>query len=143
MKSSMIKRARGRLGERRYNVFTSNCEHFATWCKTGYDSSGQVVSFLKRVGTMTANVITGLPKGLLKQLMFVLKQITTESIDDVFINGGKVAIGESVDDVLVKLGSVNAVVDITKKFKLGVTAASVLLSLVIEFVFFWFNYRKA
>ena len=92
---------------------------------------------------MAANVITGLPKGLMKQLRFVLKRITTESIDDVLINGGKVAIGESADDVLVKLGSAGAVADITKRFKLGVTAASVLLSLVIEFVFFWFNYRKA
>lgn len=36
----VISRARGMYGkpglqERRYNLFKNNCEHFATWCKTG------------------------------------------------------------------------------------------------------------
>ncbi len=32
----VIKRAESRLGERQYHLFKNNCEHFATWCKTGH-----------------------------------------------------------------------------------------------------------
>ena len=31
----VISRAKKRLGEKRYNLLINNCEHFATWCKTG------------------------------------------------------------------------------------------------------------
>jgi hypothetical protein len=31
-----------RLGESGYNLFGNNCEHFATWCKTGQWESQQV-----------------------------------------------------------------------------------------------------
>lgn len=37
-----IKRAKGRLGEEKYNLVTNNCEHFAMWCKTGESFSSQV-----------------------------------------------------------------------------------------------------
>lgn len=37
-----IERALSRLGEQRYNVLFNNCEHFATWCKTGRANSSQV-----------------------------------------------------------------------------------------------------
>jgi hypothetical protein len=30
-----IARAYRRLGEKKYSLWTNNCEHFATWCKTG------------------------------------------------------------------------------------------------------------
>ena len=37
-----------RLGEQNYNLLFNNCEHFATWCKTGRHSSGQVDSVIDR-----------------------------------------------------------------------------------------------
>ncbi|WP_061953319.1 lecithin retinol acyltransferase family protein [Cupriavidus pauculus] len=37
-----IARALGRLGEKLYNVILNNCEHFVTWCITGWHSSRQV-----------------------------------------------------------------------------------------------------
>jgi len=37
-----IQRARSRLGENTYNLFLSNCDHFATWCKVGEHRSLQV-----------------------------------------------------------------------------------------------------
>jgi hypothetical protein len=40
--SEVVQRAFSRLGERGYNVFSGNCEHFATWCKTGQHASSQV-----------------------------------------------------------------------------------------------------
>ena len=35
-------RARSRLGEKKYNLFFNNCEHFAMWCKYGTSKSVQV-----------------------------------------------------------------------------------------------------
>ncbi|ELT87030.1 hypothetical protein CAPTEDRAFT_222606 [Capitella teleta] len=37
-----LKRAHSKLGEGKYNVWSNNCEHFATWCKTGEKKCGQV-----------------------------------------------------------------------------------------------------
>ena len=39
---TVVSRAKSRLGERKYNPFTNNCEHFALWCKTDISSSEQV-----------------------------------------------------------------------------------------------------
>ena len=41
-----VSRARSRLGETNYNLFTNNCEHFAIWCKTGVSESLQVTGML-------------------------------------------------------------------------------------------------
>jgi hypothetical protein len=41
----VIGRAESRLGEQRYDLFFNNCEHFATWCKTGRSESAQLTSF--------------------------------------------------------------------------------------------------
>ena len=43
-----LRRAMGRLGEQDYNLLFNNCEHFATWCKTGRHRSGQVDSVLEQ-----------------------------------------------------------------------------------------------
>lgn len=37
-----LERALSRVGEQSYNVLFNNCEHFASWCKTGKASSRQV-----------------------------------------------------------------------------------------------------
>lgn len=42
--------ARSRLGERGYNIFTNNCEHFANECKYGKRMSRQVAAYLKMAG---------------------------------------------------------------------------------------------
>ncbi|MEG5159006.1 lecithin retinol acyltransferase family protein [Microcoleus sp. AT3-A2] len=39
---SVVRRAEGRLGEKGYDIFSNNCEHFAYWCKTGKYKSEQV-----------------------------------------------------------------------------------------------------
>ncbi|MBC7633710.1 MAG: lecithin retinol acyltransferase family protein [Flavobacterium sp.] len=38
----VIRRATSKLGSREYNLFTNNCEHFATRCCTGRTTSRQV-----------------------------------------------------------------------------------------------------
>lgn len=42
----VIRRAQSRLGERKYNLLFNNCEHFATWCKTGISDSKQIRDFI-------------------------------------------------------------------------------------------------
>ena len=38
---AVVKRARSRIGQRGYSLLYNNCEHFATWCKTGQHCSVQ------------------------------------------------------------------------------------------------------
>jgi hypothetical protein len=41
----VVARAESCLGEQRYDLLTHNCEHFATWCKTGRWESEQLAGF--------------------------------------------------------------------------------------------------
>ena len=43
--SIVIERAESRLGEREYDLFFNNCEHFANWCKTGRSECVQLDDF--------------------------------------------------------------------------------------------------
>lgn len=45
----IVRRARSRLGERRYDIFRNNCEHFCSWCQVGESQSKQVDLFLRRI----------------------------------------------------------------------------------------------
>ena len=42
----VIERAESRLGEHKYNLLFNNCEHFASWCKTGIGDSKQIREFI-------------------------------------------------------------------------------------------------
>lgn len=42
----VIQRAESRLGEQKYNLLFNNCEHFATWSKTGISNSKQIRDFI-------------------------------------------------------------------------------------------------
>ncbi len=44
----VLRRARSRLGESRYRIFTNNCEHFCAWCLRGESRSLQVESLRAR-----------------------------------------------------------------------------------------------
>lgn len=43
--SLVVERAESRLGEREYDLFFNNCEHFANWCKTGRHECDQLNDF--------------------------------------------------------------------------------------------------
>jgi len=45
----VIERAESRLGENKYNLLFNNCEHFATWCKTGISNSQQIKNFIPTI----------------------------------------------------------------------------------------------
>jgi Lecithin retinol acyltransferase len=42
----IVRRARSRLGENRYRLFSNNCEHFSEWCVNGEHRSPQVERLL-------------------------------------------------------------------------------------------------
>jgi hypothetical protein len=48
----VIERAESRLGEQQYELLTNNCEHFASWCKTGRNESQQLVDYGIGLGTI-------------------------------------------------------------------------------------------
>jgi len=54
---TVLRRARERLGEKGYNVFKNNCEHFASWCKTGYEKCPQVSSFARRIRMIPSELV--------------------------------------------------------------------------------------
>lgn len=47
-----LQRAESRLGEQKYNLLFNNCEHFATWCKTGVSHSEQVRDFVPAISQL-------------------------------------------------------------------------------------------
>jgi hypothetical protein len=47
-----VKRAFSRLGENKYNLLFNNCEHFATWCKTGINESQQIKDFIPAINKL-------------------------------------------------------------------------------------------
>lgn len=49
---TVVRRAESRLGEKRYNLLFNNCEHLATWCKTGMSYSQQVRNFIPAIARM-------------------------------------------------------------------------------------------
>jgi hypothetical protein len=49
----IIERARSRVGEDRYGLFTNNCEHFCEWCLHGVSLSYQVQRMRILARTMT------------------------------------------------------------------------------------------
>jgi Lecithin retinol acyltransferase len=45
----IVRRARSRLGEKKYRLFSNNCEHFSEWCVNGVHRSPQVDRIRMRV----------------------------------------------------------------------------------------------
>ncbi|WP_131107966.1 lecithin retinol acyltransferase family protein [Pseudomonas sp. Sample_10] len=43
----IVSRARSRVGERHYRIFSNNCEHFCSWCTRGKSYSTQVDALLR------------------------------------------------------------------------------------------------
>lgn len=69
-----LRRAMGRLGEQRYNLLFNNCEHFASWCKTGRHRSAQVEDWL-HTGSLGALAIGQLmPAALIAGVRLLLRQ---------------------------------------------------------------------
>ena len=66
---TVVLNALSKLGERKYNLITNNCEHLALWCKTGISSSEQV-----------NNLADNFKKGISKQVCDVTKNVVTQPV---------------------------------------------------------------
>lgn len=55
---TVIRRAESRLGEQKYNLLFNNCEHFATWCKTGISYSQQVADFIPLLSNVNVDTLS-------------------------------------------------------------------------------------
>lgn len=55
---AIIARARSRLDEARYSTVSNNCEHFASWCRTGRRESKQVRRTITAATTLAVAAIT-------------------------------------------------------------------------------------
>ena len=69
-----LRRAMSRIGEQRYNLLFNNCEHFASWCKTGRHQSGQVENFLHTTSLGALALGQLMPAALLTGLRLLLKR---------------------------------------------------------------------
>ena len=59
-----LRRAMSRIGEQNYNLLFNNCEHFATWCKTGRHRSAQVNSVIEKARNWSNLMPSALMAGL-------------------------------------------------------------------------------
>ena len=59
-----VRRARKRLGEKDYNVFTSNCEHFCRECKAGKRESYQIVDFFLSLTQVVVHIFYAVISGI-------------------------------------------------------------------------------
>ncbi len=77
----VVQRAHTRLGEQKYNLLSNNCEHFATWCKTGISESRQVRDFLPIITQLDPkNLYSPLEKSLEDFSPQTTKQLLEEAL---------------------------------------------------------------
>ena len=55
---AIIARAESRLQEMRYSTVSNNCEHFASWCRTGRRESKQVRRAITAATALTVAAVT-------------------------------------------------------------------------------------
>ena len=72
--SVTLRRALSRIGEQKYNLLFNNCEHFASWCKTGRHQSRQVESWLQTGSRGVLAIGQLMPAALLAGLGILLQQ---------------------------------------------------------------------
>lgn len=94
--STVLQRARSRVGETAYNVVTNNCEHFATWCKTGYERCSQMPSAVRRVSMYAMEGLAAGGRCVAKCAVAAAESGTTiarelirTSLPNALANGGK------------------------------------------------------
>ncbi|MGK7935536.1 MAG: lecithin retinol acyltransferase family protein [Xenococcaceae cyanobacterium] len=80
----VVERAESRLGEDKYNFLFNNCEHFATWCKTGISDSKQIREFIPAIGKLkTSNLYEPIKQALQGKDRNNAKKMLNEALSDI------------------------------------------------------------
>ena len=80
----VVSRAKSRLHEQQYNLLFNNCEHFATWCKTGISDSKQIRDFFPAMGKINASKLSNLVMRSLKKTdSRNAARLTQEALNDI------------------------------------------------------------
>jgi hypothetical protein len=115
----VVRRAEGRLGEDWYNFLVNNCEHFATWCVTGFHTSPQV-------NRMTASImLTPKIARLLAQREFEALEMTAPKVIPLLRQGA----GMKAASNLVGAASAMTGLSTTTGVAAGVASGAGLMSL--------------
>ena len=119
---TVISRAESKLGERKYNAFTNNCEHFALWCKTGVSSSEQInkaTNALKVAATRSAKKLA--QKEIVK--IVVSREVTKEIVSHAMYSNGQHFVSTGVRAVSKKVvtGTTEKIGQQVVKAGIGVT----------------------
>ena len=119
---TVVSRAESKLGERKYNAFTNNCEHFALWCKTGVSSSVQInkaKDALKVAGTRYAKKLA--QKEIVKTA--VSREVTKEIVSHAMCSNGQHFVSTGVRELSKKVvtGTTEKIGQEVVKTGIGVT----------------------
>lgn len=126
--NEVVERAKDRIGERSYNVLLKNCEHFATWCKTGKEFCSQIIPMTKRA---------------LHTVIAFLNQLTKPVIDLIRQEFFQVIVaGASVDDVIGLAADKLSLLKYDRAFNIGRIGGTILLNLLVELAMFCYNYSQ-
>lgn len=80
----VVERAESRLGERQYNFLFNNCEHFASWCKTGISESHQIKDFIPTIDKLdTSKLYEPIKQALKGKDSKTAQELLTESLKDI------------------------------------------------------------
>lgn len=81
---AVVERAESRLGERKYNLLFNNCEHFASWCKTGVSESQQVKDFIPLIHNLNPDKLyEPIKQALTGKDSSTAQQLLSESLRDI------------------------------------------------------------
>lgn len=80
----VVERAESRLGEQKYNLLFNNCEHFASWCKTGVSESQQVKDFVPLIHKLDPDKLyEPIKRALIGKDSQTAQQLLAESLKDI------------------------------------------------------------
>ena len=80
----VVERAESRLGEQKYNLLFNNCEHLASWCKTGVSESQQVRDFVPLIHKLDPGKLYEPIKQALKgKNRSTAQELLAESLQDI------------------------------------------------------------
>ena len=120
-KEITVSRALSRVGEQNYNLLFNNCEHFATWCKTGRHKSGQVDS----VVTSILKISNLIPPKIIKYLELHLGSDLTGENNRALIQAGIKKLEKSHQLLLEKLKTLLSEVNSNKSRRIVVLGQNI------------------